>query len=147
MRLARYTEARRRLEEAVAAMPDQPAFIHALARVLAASPVEGVRDGERALAMLAQLVQSGQHDPDLAETIAMALAETGDFAKAAEWQQQAVAAANEAGAEEAARRMEQRLAAYRDGRAWREPWSGDDPLHFPPRDAVPAQPQRGPFSG
>ena len=57
VRLRRYREARDRLADAMNIYPDQPGFAHALARVLAAAPDDGVRDGRRALALVQTLLK------------------------------------------------------------------------------------------
>ena len=55
VRLSRYADARVALETAMTQHPDQPGFTHALARILAAAPDDGVRDGRRALALVEAL--------------------------------------------------------------------------------------------
>jgi Flp pilus assembly protein TadD len=72
--LERWAEARSRMEEAVSALPEQPAFAHALARLLVASPDDTVRDGPRGIQIRQQLSSAGPPTTDLGETIAMALA-------------------------------------------------------------------------
>ena len=47
VRLGRYRDARDRLEDALALFPNQPFFVHALARLLAAAPDDRMRDGDR----------------------------------------------------------------------------------------------------
>ena len=51
-------------------------FTHALARLLATSPDEKVRDGRRAMDLVQQMLQRGR-SIELGETYAMALAELG----------------------------------------------------------------------
>jgi tetratricopeptide (TPR) repeat protein len=58
VRLKRYGEARDRLAEASRAYPDQPGFAHALARLLAAAPDDRVRDGQRALTIMNELLKA-----------------------------------------------------------------------------------------
>jgi tetratricopeptide (TPR) repeat protein len=52
VRLGRHAAAKAAVEEDVLALPDEPAFSHVLARILAASPEDGVRDGPRALQIM-----------------------------------------------------------------------------------------------
>jgi tetratricopeptide (TPR) repeat protein len=85
VRLQRYREARDELADAVNIYPDQPGFAHALARVLAAAPDDGLRDGRRALALV-QTLLTKQKTMALAETMAMALAESGEYGQAVTWQ-------------------------------------------------------------
>ena len=75
-RLGRHREARDRFAAAHERHPDQPAFANALARLLAASPEPGVRDGRRAVDLAETLVATLK-TTGAAETMAMALAEAG----------------------------------------------------------------------
>ncbi|MCY3971451.1 MAG: tetratricopeptide repeat protein [Acidobacteria bacterium] len=91
-----------------------------LARLLSASPDPSVRNGAEALA-IAQRLMGAQPTLDRAETLAMALAETGDFERAAELQQQVLSEVERRGASSTAGQR-QRLSAYRNGEPAREPW-------------------------
>jgi tetratricopeptide (TPR) repeat protein len=128
--LTRYKEARERLAVAVTLHPDQPAFAQALARLLAASPDPEVRDGQRALDLV-QALAKHYKTTSVAETMAMALAEVGRFAEAAEWQRLAMSVAVEAGYADAARRMAANLARYQRHEPCRTPWRDDDPEFRP----------------
>lgn len=66
------------LEQALEEFPDDALFTSVLTRLLASSPDDSVRDGPRALA-LAQRLYESRPGPDNTETLAMALAETGEF--------------------------------------------------------------------
>ncbi len=88
VRLGRYAEARRRLEEDLTQIPTSGLLSHALARLLAACPDRSVRDGARALA-LAQAVWQAQPTPAHARTVALALGELGRCGEAAEWARRA----------------------------------------------------------
>lgn len=115
--------ARRALEGDLAAAGNALPLVHALARLLAASADPEVRDGARAL-KLALAVQQHQGTLDHAETVAMAYAETGDFAKAVEWERRVVEQARSQGLDEVARTAGRRLEAYERGEPVRSPWSG-----------------------
>jgi arylsulfatase A-like enzyme/Flp pilus assembly protein TadD len=138
-RLSRWRETRAELEESMRVLPGQPAFAHALARVLVAAPEDSVRDAPRAMQLLQPLMQT---DPstDLAETVAMALAEAGRFDQATDWQQRAIEVARRAGRPDAASRMATNLTRYRQSRPCRVPWPDDHPIHDPARNAEPALP-------
>jgi hypothetical protein len=110
--------------------PEQPAFAHALARLLAASGDERVRDGRRALELV-ELLAARQRTTDLSETAAMALAERGRYAEAVEWQRSAIQVATDAGEIDAAVRMAENLTLYEQGLPCRTPWHPDHPIHFP----------------
>lgn len=131
VRLGREQEAATRLTEGMARHPEQRRFTHALARLIAAAQDDRVRDGRRALALTENL-QKGGTSVDLAETIAMALAELGRYGDATGWQRQVIAAVEETGGN--TRRLQQlrdTLAGYERGIPCRMPWSGDDPIHTP----------------
>jgi tetratricopeptide (TPR) repeat protein len=135
IRLERYAEAARRVEQDREALPGEPAFSHIQARLLAAAPEAVVRDGNRALQLSAELWQE-MRNVDLAETMAMAFAESGRFEDAVQWQRAAYERAVEAGAEDRTRWMARNLERYQRGEACRQPWRDDDPLFLPPRDEV-----------
>jgi tetratricopeptide (TPR) repeat protein len=133
VRLGRYREARAALEEGVQVHPDQPGFAHALARVLAAAPDNGVRDGRRALTTIEGLQKTYGASATLTESLAMALAEVGRFRDAAARQRDAMTAATQQGRADLAQRMADNLRLYESGTACRMPWRDDDPVHVPPR--------------
>jgi tetratricopeptide (TPR) repeat protein len=130
VRLGRYQEARVRLERAAKAFPDQPGFAHALARVLAAAPDDRVRDGARAVSIMAELLKT-QRTLAMAETMAMALAEIGRFDEAVKWQQDAIASASGADRGDLATRLTVNLRRYQARQPCRVPWTTDDPVHHP----------------
>ncbi|MXZ73379.1 MAG: tetratricopeptide repeat protein [Acidobacteria bacterium] len=130
VRLARHLEALERLRSAAGLYPDESAFPLAAARLLAASPDPGVRNGQEALGLTQALAE--QHDTTaLAETMAMALAELGRYTEAMEWQRRAMAGAAAAGRADVAQRMAANLAMYRSSTPSRTPWRDDDPEHRP----------------
>ena len=121
LRLGRYADARALLEDGLAASPDHLGFTDALARVLAASPDAGVRDGARAL-RLAQQAISIQRRTEMLETLAMAHAELGQFEEAISWQNQALQAVEQIGHEPYLAHLRQNLDRYRQGTPCRAPW-------------------------
>jgi tetratricopeptide (TPR) repeat protein len=129
--LGRHADARRRIEEDLKVLPDEPVFVHTLARLLAASPDPTVRDGARALA-LAERIAPTLQTAQVVETAAMAAAELGRFGEAVQWQQVAIRAARDAGRADAAKRLTAMLAQYKSGRPCREPWDPADPAFAPP---------------
>jgi tetratricopeptide (TPR) repeat protein len=88
VRLGRYAEARRRLEEDLKQMPTSGLLSHALARLLAACPDRTMRDGALALT-LAQAVWQAQPSAAHARTMALAFAELGRCEEAAQWRRTA----------------------------------------------------------
>jgi tetratricopeptide (TPR) repeat protein len=124
-RLRRYGEARQRLTDATRRLPDQPALALALARLLAAAPDDHVRDGPRAIAIVQDLFK-GQKTTDVGEAMAMALAELGEYEKAAAIQRGVMATARQAGLADAVGRMEENLRLYERRQPCRTPWKDED---------------------
>ena len=131
VRLGRYGEARQTLDAARERFPAEPSFPHALARVLAAAPDAGERDGRRALALVQGLVAEGYRTAGVAETMGMAMAELGRFAEAVEWQGRAMQAAADSGRSDVARGMTANLALYQRNQPCRTPWRDDEPEYNP----------------
>jgi tetratricopeptide (TPR) repeat protein len=131
VRLRRYAEARLVLEEAARTHGDQPGLAHALARLLAAAPDDAVRDGPRALTMIAAIEKVSGPSVAVIETAAMALAETGRYDDAAARQRQAIALARQTGRADLATRLSENLRRYESRMPSRVPWPDDDPVHAP----------------
>ncbi len=130
VRLTRHGEAVERLRVAMDLHPEEPAFPLALTRLLAASPDPQVRNGREALDVAQGLAEKHGTVP-VAEAMAMALAEGGQFAQAVEWQRVAMSGATEAGYPEVAQRMAANLALYQRNQPCRTPWRDDEPEHRP----------------
>ena len=109
VRQGRFGDAVDRLEAAYAVMPEAGQIVAALAKLLAAGPDLARRDGARALD-LAQRVYQATSDARHAETLAMALAESGRCDEAEALQRKVVAAAEKAGAEALAGALARTLA-------------------------------------
>ena len=122
VRLDRYDAARDRLQEGVQTNPENPMFKHALARLLASAPDDRVRDGQRAMTLVEELLAE-QQSFALGETAAMALAEMGLYEQAAAVQRDVLGAVREAGLSDAVRRMAGNLALYEAGRPCRTPFT------------------------
>ena len=129
--LGRHRDARDWLDESARLYADRSDLKIALARLLAASPDERVRDGRRALAIAQQLFNGGEKSTLLGETIAMALAEQGNYAQAIAIQRDVIAAARNAGLTPAAQHMAANLALYEHRQPCRTPWSDDDLVSVP----------------
>lgn len=120
--LGRTREARAHLEAALQAAPDSTVLLHALARLLAAAPDARVRDGGRAREIVERLVQQGR-TLDLGETMAMALAELGEFDRAVAVQRDLLTAATRAGLAAVVTRIEGNLGGYERHQPCRVPWT------------------------
>ena len=141
VRLRRYRDAKAWLEESARVLPDRPELSHALARILAAAPDDMVRDGARAMTLVQELMK-GNQTTVVGETMAMALAELGQFSDAVDVQKGVIAASQQAGAAQDVRRMTANLRLYERRQACRMPWPDDDPVHIPAMfaSAAPAGP-------
>jgi tetratricopeptide (TPR) repeat protein len=137
VRLRRYVEARDWLEEGVRAQPDRAELKHALARVLAAAPDARARDGRRAYALGEEILKTNKRT-EVGETIAMALAELGEYEMAAAIQRGVMQAAEKAGLREEVARMMVNLRKYEQRQPCRAPWPDNDPIHRP---GPPVSPQ------
>jgi tetratricopeptide (TPR) repeat protein len=137
VQMRRDKEARDWLDEASMLFPDRTEFKIGLARVLATSQDDRVRDGRRAVAITQELFK-GEHTTALGETIAMALAESGDFAQAIAIQRDVMSAARQAGLTSQLPHMAANLVQYERHQPSRTPWSDDDLALV----QTPAQPLR-----
>jgi hypothetical protein len=90
-----------------------------------------VRDGRRALTIAQQLFDSGERSTSIGETIAMALAEQGNYGQAISIQRDVLAAAQKAGLTATAQRMSANLALYERRQPCRTPWIEDDLISVP----------------
>ncbi len=113
--LGQYREARDGLDQATLIHAGHPGLTDLLVRILAAAPDEGVRDGIRALALMQERFK-GPVSLEMYETMAMALAEVGRYDEAANWQRQAMSAAEQNDRADVARVMANALALYEQGR-------------------------------
>ncbi len=130
VRLKRFREARDWLDESVRLQPDRPELAHALARILATAPDPAIRDGRRAITLVEALLK-GEKTTALGATMAMTLAEVGDFDQAAAIQRGVIDAAKRAGLTDDVRRLTDDLRLYERKQPCRTPWKDDDPVNFP----------------
>jgi Flp pilus assembly protein TadD len=118
VRLGQFKDAKDVLEAAYGNLPTSGRIVHAFARLLASCPDVSLRDGRRALE-LASKVYTAMPTVAHAETVALALAESGNCQNAAEWQRKAVEAARKEGPAERVKAMEGELKRYEAGGACR----------------------------
>jgi cytochrome c-type biogenesis protein CcmH/NrfG len=130
VRLNRYQDAGTWLTEAMTLYPNELAFARAAARIFAAAPDGRVRDGARAMTIARAL--QGRQPPtiELAEIMAMAAAETGQYSTAVEWQRQALEAASGGSRRELTTRLGENLKLYEQGRQCRTPWASDETIEY-----------------
>jgi tetratricopeptide (TPR) repeat protein len=124
-RIGRYADARDQLTDAIKAHPDHTGLPHALARLLAAAPDDRVRDGQRALKLIDEVLKKDQSTV-VGETFAMALAEVGRFEAALDVQRSLITAARQAKAPALERRLQENLRLYEAGQPSRTVWRDED---------------------
>ena len=122
VQLGRYQDARDHLRADVDAYPEQPVFAHGLARLLAAAPDDRVRDGERAMALVGELLTKEQRTLELGETMAMALAAATRYDEAVKVQRDLMRGVETAGLQQVVPRLAANLALYERGQPCRTPW-------------------------
>jgi hypothetical protein len=113
-----------RLNEALSRFTRDRGLALTQARLLSAAPDRRVRDGALALEV-ARRIRNDRDDLLARDTLAMALAESGELAEAVEVQRGVVAEAERSGDEALARHMRAKLDAYLAGRAWTAPEPGE----------------------
>ncbi len=111
-----------RLQEAFVLFPEDQAVGGGLARLLAACPVEGLRDGQRAIEIAESLIVPSS-PLDTVEALAMAYAEVGRFEDAVRVEAKALDAAKRAGRSDLEVKIEENLERYQRGEPCRAPWS------------------------
>ncbi len=131
VKAGRHGDARKVLEAALKTQPGNPEIINALARVLATAPAPAVRDGSRALDLAKALFETTKN-PEVGQTYAMALAETGHFDQAVVLQRETIIVFEHTGGEGRKPFLQRNLALYEQHKAAREGWPSDDPV-FQPR--------------
>ena len=118
-----YPEALAYLESVLEGDPNNLAIQHILARLLATCPDDSIRDGARGLD-LAEEVIAADLTIEHAETVAMALAETGRFDEAAALQRQIIAQAETTASANRIAGLRRNLLRYQSRQPVRAPWLG-----------------------
>lgn len=104
-------------EEAVEAEPENAGALNNLAWVLATSPDDELRDGQRAIELATQACEVTEYkQAHIISTLAAGYAEAGDFDNAVTWSQKAV----DLGGEQTQSQLEQELESYKQKKPWRE---------------------------
>ncbi len=134
----KFAAGRDKMEHLVKGMPKHRDVAMVMVRLLAACPDSAVRDGKRAVA-LAEERLTKESKPIYVQTMAMAYAEAGDFAKALEKQRSVVDTVEnlvKTGSEDLAdllKMMKEDLKLYERQKPCRRPWLANDPIFFPSR--------------
>jgi len=130
IKAGQYNEARKVLEAGLKEQPSNPEIINTLARVLATAPAAPVRDGARALELAKGLFGSTKN-PEVGQTYAMALAETGNFSQAALLQRETIIVFEHNGGARKKPFLERNLALYEQSKPARQGWAPEDPVFHP----------------
>jgi len=126
VQIGRSRDARDRLTAAVqGGGADALVFKSALARLLATSPDDSVRDGAQAMRFVQELIEHGR-TLELGETMAMALAAVGEYDRAAMVQRDLLKGARANNVTAVIPRLSANLARYERGEPCRTPWTLDE---------------------
>lgn len=129
VRAGRQPDARKVLERALAGHPDDVGLTHNLARLLATSSAEAVRDPPRAVSLAERATEAtAGRDPRILDTLAAAYAAAGRVDEARETAEKAVERAMSAGDTALAAEIRRRAAALGG-----KPRGGDAPRQSPAR--------------
>lgn len=118
----RHLDAVKVLEKIVEAAPKDEVSINNLSWLLSTSPIDMVRDGNRALELAKQACElSNYKKAYILSTLAAAYAETGDFDKALEWIRKSIDMAGEDdNVKDRIEELEKELDSYKKRRPYRE---------------------------
>lgn len=115
--IGRQAEAVADYERALKLEPRDSGVLNNLAWVLATSPDDKVRDGERAVKLAKTACEVTQYKlPHIISTLAASYAESGDFETAVKWSQKA----HDMGEGEMKEHLAKELASFQAGEPWRE---------------------------
>ena len=115
-------------EAAFKKQPKDPHLLNNFAWVLATSPVDKLRDGERAVRLATKACELTEHkQAHILSTLAAGYAESGDFVSAVKWAEKAV----EIGDEDQLDPLKAELESFRAGKPWREDLSKEPPKDSP----------------
>jgi tetratricopeptide (TPR) repeat protein len=117
-------------EKVLKAKPDNSGVLNNLAWTLSTTPDDKLRNGKRAVELATRAAEETKYKaPHILSTLASAYAESGDFDKAREWSEKALAMAKEQEAEkkdpndrdaELLEQLGKELQSYKDKKPWRE---------------------------
>ena len=115
-----YADAADEFRRALQSQPNFPAALNGLARIHAAAPHENLRNGRAAVELARRACElTGRQRPDFLDTLAAALAESGEFDEAVSTAGQAWELANRGGRTALAAAIERRRESYRSRQVFR----------------------------
>jgi tetratricopeptide (TPR) repeat protein len=117
LNIGEHVQAVKDFDAALAIDDEDTGVLNNFAWVLATSPDDEVRDGERAVKLATKAVElTEEKQAHILSTLAAAYAETGDFEAARKWSQKSV----DLNDPEHAEQLAKELASYEDSKPWRE---------------------------
>ncbi len=123
LNVGEHADAVKDFEAALKLEPEDTAVLNNFAWVLATSPEDAVRDGERAVELATKAVElTEEKQAHILSTLAAAHAETGDFEAARKWSQKSVDLKDPEHTEQLAKE----LASYQENKPWRERQTGQE---------------------
>jgi len=152
LNIGKHAEAIADFDKALTQKDDDEGLLNNYAWVLATSPEDKLRDGQRALKMATKAAEASAYEtPHILSTLAAAYAETGDYDNAVKWSEKSIEQAqiqvDAAKPEDDKTKMEadrdqlkKELQSYHDHKPVRERQSVEEPNATPPADhaAAPA---------
>lgn len=110
---------------------DRSGLLNNLAWVLATSPTDDLRDGERSIQLGTEACELTEFNaPHILSTLAAGYAEAGNFEKAIEYAEKSVSTGKEQGHDQLDQ-LEQELETYKKGEPWREKQEAEEKLVIP----------------
>ena len=105
---------------ALALQPKDDGILNNLAWVLATSPVDELRDGQRSIELATQACELTKFEmPHILSTLAAGYAEAGDFESAIKWSTKAVEK-GQTDLKDQVEQLQNELDSYKQGKPWRE---------------------------
>jgi tetratricopeptide (TPR) repeat protein len=118
LRMGKHSEAIEDFNVALEENAENESVLNNLAWVLATSPIEECRDGQRAVELATEACELTAYEaPHILSTLAAAFAETGDFENAIKYSQQAVEKGQN---DPSLPQLTQELESYKQQKPWRE---------------------------
>lgn len=122
-------------DEALKLNRNEDGVLNNLAWVLATSPMDEVRDGDRAIDLATKACKVTDYkQAHILSTLAAAYAESGDFDKAMEWSTKAVEMGSATTAPETQQQLKNELENYKQKKPWRELQGQEDSAQDEPAE-------------
>jgi tetratricopeptide (TPR) repeat protein len=123
-----HAEAIEDYERALKIQPEDSGLLNNLAWVLATSPEDEIRDGQRALELATKACELTDYlEAHILSTLASTYAELGDFETAIKWSEKSV----ELGEGDVKEQLEQELESYKEEKPWREKQETKEKVELP----------------